>query len=781
MMKRLGCLTGSGLISAIVTLVIMTGFVLAQGYELFSPGPLSSQAGVPLGGVGSHAEIGGECKLCHTAPWETATMADRCVKCHADVAIQFQDPSTLHGSLHGNNTELTCRTCHPEHNGATSPITVLKGLNFPHDNFGFSLKSHKGNFLIGTPDCADCHTKDFNFSDPVNCETCHREIDMAFVDSHTLIYGSACQDCHDGLETIGKNFDHAKVTFPIGGKHAKVTCSNCHMGQHSLGDLQATSQVCSDCHLKDDAHSGSLGLNCATCHNVEGWKPAVFDHNVTNFKLDGEHREVACESCHQNGDFLSTPKDCVGCHAPDDEHEGRFGTTCEDCHTIEGWKPAKFDHNLASYKLDGEHLSVACESCHLNGEYKGTPADCFTCHAKADVHKGSLGTNCSECHTSFGWLLATFDHSQSTFKLTGKHLNVVCQSCHANKIYKDAPTDCYSCHVSIDKHKGSFGVNCASCHSTSTWTGATFDHSQAAFKLSGKHVSTACQSCHVNGVFKGTPTTCYACHSSRDKHNGSFGVNCASCHSTSTWAGATFDHSQAAFKLTGKHVSTACQSCHVNGVFKGTPTTCYACHSSRDKHNGSFGVNCASCHSTSTWTGATFDHSQAAFKLTGKHVSTACQSCHVNGVYKGTPTTCYACHSSNDKHNGSNGTNCASCHSTSTWSGAVFDHSQASFKLTGAHLSVSCSKCHINNVYKGTASACSACHSEPSFHAGVFGTDCAKCHSTSNWSASYTGPHPNIDGKNGIYHKGASCKDCHTQNLSSATCLKCHDSNNPKD
>lgn len=39
---------------------------------MFSPGSLNAQAGTTLGGVSSHAEIGGECGLCHTAPWDSA-------------------------------------------------------------------------------------------------------------------------------------------------------------------------------------------------------------------------------------------------------------------------------------------------------------------------------------------------------------------------------------------------------------------------------------------------------------------------------------------------------------------------------------------------------------------------------------------------------------------------------------------------------------------------------------------------------------------------------------
>ena len=37
---------------------------------MYNPGPLSTHGDEMLGGVKSHAEIGGKCDACHTAPWE---------------------------------------------------------------------------------------------------------------------------------------------------------------------------------------------------------------------------------------------------------------------------------------------------------------------------------------------------------------------------------------------------------------------------------------------------------------------------------------------------------------------------------------------------------------------------------------------------------------------------------------------------------------------------------------------------------------------------------------
>ncbi len=91
MKRRLGCLTGGGLLAAGLTLVLVLAFYLARGGAMFSPGPLSAQAGdevlgsASVASVRSHAETGGRCAACHTAPWSGETLSDRCQGCHASV------------------------------------------------------------------------------------------------------------------------------------------------------------------------------------------------------------------------------------------------------------------------------------------------------------------------------------------------------------------------------------------------------------------------------------------------------------------------------------------------------------------------------------------------------------------------------------------------------------------------------------------------------------------------------------------------------------------------
>ena len=517
-----------------------------------------------------------------------------------------------------------------------------------------------------------------------------------------------------------------------------------------------------------------MGQGCASCHSTSTWAGAVFDHNKASFKLTGAHVNALCSKCHINNVYKGTPATCYACHQADDKHKGGMGQGCGTCHTTSTWAGAVFDHNSTLFKLTGAHITALCANCHVNNVFKGTPSNCYACHQADDKHKGGMGQSCGTCHTTSTWAGAVFDHNTTLFKLTGAHITALCANCHINNVFKGTPTNCYACHQADDKHKGGMGQSCGTCHTTNTWAGAVFDHNSTLFKLTGAHIKALCANCHVNNVYKGTPTSCYACHQADDKHKGAMGQGCGSCHTTSTWTGAKYDHNLAAFKLTGAHVSVTCKTCHINYVYKGTASTCIGCHAARDVHKGAMGTNCASCHTTSTWSGAKYDHNLAAFKLTGAHVSVACKTCHVNYVYKGTASTCIGCHAARDIHKGAMGSNCATCHSTTTWAGAVFDHNLAAFKLTGAHLSVTCAKCHINNVYKGTSQACSGCHAEPAYHAGLFaGTSCSACHTTKAWRpATYSLAHrfPMNHGNT----VNSPCATCHPATLKQWTCYNCH-------
>ena len=399
--NRLGCLSSTGIVAALVTALVIAGYASARGGLMYNPGPLSAPGDQTLGGVTSHAATGGECKACHTAPWERETMADRCLVCHTEIAVQMNDSATVHGVLFQNDPGLACRHCHPEHRGPDAPLTAMEDVPFPHEVAGFSLNAHQRTVVQEPFRCDDCHQGDITAFAPQTCDTCHRQTDPAFMTAHTLSFSSACLDCHDGVDRFDETFDHSMFSFQLNGGHDSLACVQCHVNARNLVDFATTSQDCYSCHHADDPHEGRFGTDCVACHTTDGWTPAAFDHNLSNFPLTGAHVNVTCESCHTTGQFQGLSTACVACHAEPESHAGQFGTECAACHNTTAWTPAEFNgqHTFPLNHGDG----ATCATCHPSSF---TSYTCYGCHEhnEGDIREKHLEEgignfeNCMECH-----------------------------------------------------------------------------------------------------------------------------------------------------------------------------------------------------------------------------------------------------------------------------------------------------------------------------------------------------------------------------------------------
>ena len=58
---------------------------------------------------------------------------------------------------------------------------------------------------------------------------------------------------------------------------------------------------CTDCHLNihGDQFVVEGKTHCKNCHDNNSWRPVLFDHDQTAFKLDGKHRNLECQACHK--------------------------------------------------------------------------------------------------------------------------------------------------------------------------------------------------------------------------------------------------------------------------------------------------------------------------------------------------------------------------------------------------------------------------------------------------------------------------------------------------
>jgi cytochrome c7-like protein len=469
--------------------------------------------------------------------------------------------------------------------------------------------------------------------------------------------------------------------------------------------------------------------------------------------------EGTCANCHDRSDRSRQSSLCASCHKEVQEDlragtgfHGRLGgrqqMQCRACHSehqgrdadIVKFVPEQFDHQRTDFPLRDAHELLACTSCHQQGKrYREASTTCVDCHRKDEPHQGKLGKDCAACHDSVTWAHMKFDHSKTSFALSGKHADTACIACHFGNRYDGTPQRCVSCHAPDDPHRGARGIECGSCHTTSAWTSQRFDHArETGFALLGAHTRTDCTGCHTSGRMEDpVPKDCHGCHRAEDQHAGRLGSACETCHTAERWQDSRFDHDTAGFALQGKHRDVDCHACHTaNVVTQKLGTECANCHRASDVHAGKLGRQCDSCHSVDGWRAQVrFDHDLSAFPLIGQHVAVPCEQCHLTPAYAGTAASCYACHKSADKHQGSLGQQCDDCHSPNGWNIWTFDHERATgFALNGAHQKLQCAQCHREPATEvKLARDCASCHVKDDVHLGQFGRQCQQCHSTNSF------------------------------------------------
>jgi len=637
-----------------------------------------------------HANV--QCALCHiNGNYSLTIQPTDCgnSQCHLTTWQQTNNP--VHSTSGAGFAAANCSKCH---------TTVgWDGTSFDHSLTGFALV---GTHISPSPTpCASCHISNNYTLSSTDCMGCHQSAWNStqtiggnvpnHVASNFPSSASACSSCHTITVWADGKFDHSTTGFPLTNSHqlapaGKVTaCTQCHIGGNYTLTTQPMDCGNSGCHLStwqttnNPAHSTAgapfAAANCSTCHNTISWNTATFDHSSTGWPLTGVHLTTPCTSCHLNNNYTFTTAntDCYGCHqdkyngtatmggaVPNHVAAGFPTSQCSSCHTTTNWT-STWSHNSTGFPLQNLHQFApagkiaACTDCHTANNYnlQVAPTACGTagCHlitwqqTTTPVHSTAgpafALANCSTCHTTAGWGSANFDHSTTGWPLTGFHLTTPCASCHVNNNYSltSANTDCYGCHTNkwlstqtlggaVPNHVAAgFPTSlCSTCHNTTAWNPGTFDHSTTGWALTGAHQMppaagskiTACTDCHVSNNYSLTSanTACYGCHQaawlSTQTLGGSvpnhiaagYPQTCDTCHTTTSWLGATFNHTY--FRI--PHHGSVCNDCH-------QVSTNYAT------------FTCINCHTTTA------------------HQQTQTNNIHQgNGGYSYGPTTCYTCH-----------------------------------------------------------------------------------------------------------------------------------------
>lgn len=409
--------------------------------------------------------------------------------------------------------------------------------------------------------------------------------------------------------------------------------------------------------------------------------------------------------------------ECMRCHTASNAYRhvawGFPAASCTVCHVMDASphsdKVNAHDAAASGFALSGAHAAATCTVCHEPGS--GTVAaspendqDCVACHL-ADYegfHPSGWPTVCAACHNTTTWSGATIDHELASggFRLLGAHAALDCSSCHQPDTFVPLwdpadDSDCVTCHQPLYdvQHGGSgYPTTCLTCHTTTSWSGATFDHQAASgFALPTDHADFICTACHDPVTFAplyapSSNTDCIACHQSdyAGEHPAGWPTDCTQCHTTAGWSSATVDHTTVSggFTLVGTHTDLVCVSCHEAGTF--TPLfnpqstdDCIACHQGLyDVQHAADGypTACLTCHTTTGWVPASFDHDANWFPIfSGRHERrwATCATCHANAV-DFTEFTCFNCHTHNqtamdNKHSGVAGyaydsATCYGCH-----------------------------------------------------------------------------------------------------------------------
>ena len=470
--------------------------------------------------------------------------------------------------------------------------------------------------LEGLSNCTKCHELGSKVSNDL-CLNCHKELKSRIAAGKgyhvsSEVKGKLCSACHSDHHGLQfkmirfepEKFNHQLTGYSLTGAHRNKKCNDCHkpafIADKEIRQKKYTwmglSTQCAACH--DDYHQKSLGNECAVCHITDAFKPAsLFNHDRSAYKLQGKHRDVECVKCHaiilKEGKKYQQFKgiqyqSCKNCHK--DPHENKFGNDCASCHTYESFRNIKtldrFDHSKTRYILENKHLTVSCKSCHKSSYTAPLKHDrCTDCHL--DYHEnqfanGGIKPDCAECHSTKGFQGSSYTlekHNTSPFPLEGAHAAIPCLECHKKSEkwnFRNIGTQCRDCHKDIhdpfiDK-KYYPNSDCKTCHNNDSWHVRKFDHARTGFVLTGAHTLQSCRICHfrenqtgkVDQRFSSLTGQFMECHA--DKHFGQFetkGVtDCAGCHGTQNWKINNFDHTRAAFKLDGKHVSVPCSKCH---------------------------------------------------------------------------------------------------------------------------------------------------------------------------------------------------------------------------
>jgi hypothetical protein len=474
--------------------------------------------------------------------------------------------------------------------------------------------------------------------------------------------------------------------------------------------------------------------------NSHPWFPITSGvHAIGANTADGT---MACASCHQSDAPSFRQFECVKCHNHEQANTDRLHTGMKDY----------------------VYASPQCLSCHPSGSkvafnHTGITSGCAQCHDQGKpnaalpvpgfTHPETNGLDCSSCHKTNAWKPATFDHTGIT---NG------CAKCHdVGGTYPALPVPGFT-------HPPTNGLDCSSCHKTTAWKPATFDHTG---------ITSGCAKCHdVGGTYPALPVPGFT-------HPPMNGADCSNCHNTTDWKTAA--GAPAGKKRDPKAdvmVNALIPTYAGTGISSLTPRTeqlpMSMDHGSQDVAQAALAA-CANCHPNSAAGNYVPGYLHAPLATLGKSDPTitqpkTCASCHSDAVpigfvgptaSKRTPPSGPMKHDAVTWANGKPTTTalvskeCGLCHASSTGgSGENWATGKAGgttayhvpLTVAGQAQPSSCVDCHANSTSTGTTNSNTPTSAQTGSSTGI----------AAGTMAQFTHADGNVSGRD--------CNLCHTQN-----------------
>lgn len=190
--------------------------------------------------------------------------------------------------------------------------------------------------------------------------------------------------------------------------------------------IEAHAEFATDCFACHTSFIGSTPEKCIACHTVEEigiktTKGEAIDKEKKNVAFHQKLVENDCVACHSDHkgvmafrpisrfshNLLEQPlqEQCDSCHLnPGDALHMKIEGNCAQCHNLESWTPATFNHD--DYFRFDRHHDTECETCHISNDYGNYT--CYGCHehSRSNIREEHYEEGiyeyevCVECHRS---------------------------------------------------------------------------------------------------------------------------------------------------------------------------------------------------------------------------------------------------------------------------------------------------------------------------------------------------------------------------------------------